>query len=96
MLFAVWMLFGQHGIHPAGGLWLVPEIGIPLGLLAFRGIPRRIGGGMLVLPIVPFWPYFLVMAIVVLGPPVLLYLVIVGVSHLIGLGGRRSGVVNDQ
>lgn len=90
VLGAAWMLFGRYGIHPRGGLWLIPEIGIPVVLLLFRGIPRRIGAGLAVTLLIPTWPFLLVGAIVVLGPPALIYVLAVGISRLIGLGSRRS------
>ncbi|PPJ35167.1 hypothetical protein C5E45_27355 [Nocardia nova] len=72
-----------YGIHPRGGWWLALEIAVPAAMLAFRGVIRKIGAGLLVVLAAPLWPYLLVGVVVLLGPPFLVYLATITVSRLL-------------
>ncbi|NNH75291.1 hypothetical protein HLB23_36495 [Nocardia uniformis] len=73
--------FHDSGIHPRLGWWLVPEIAIPLAMIWFGGVARRCGIGILIALAAPLWPYLLFGAVVILGPPAVLYLITLAISH---------------
>ena len=79
----LWIVLSPYGIHPRGGYWLVLEIAVPVGLLAFRGAVRRIGAGLSIVLAAPLWPFLLIGALVLLGPPLLIYLATIVITALL-------------
>lgn len=85
----LWITLSPYGIHPRGGWWLIPEAALPIALLTVRGSIRKIGAGLALALTTPLWPYALFGAIILLGPPVLIYLLTITLARL--AGNTRSG-----
>jgi hypothetical protein len=70
---------GFHGTGSVGktsyGFWLIPEIGVPIVMLAFHGVIRKVGAALLVTLPAPLWTYLLLGGAVLLGPTFIVYLV---------------------
>jgi len=80
-LLVSWGVLSSHGIYPRTGFWLIPEIGVPIVMLAFRGVIRKVGAALLVTLPTPLWIYLLLGGVVLLGPPFIVYLVTIAITR---------------